>query len=414
MRNLFFAIFAVTAFTQCDSNSDDHKTIFGDPISIELTSTEQQIVDEGLSFSMKLFSEVLKESGGADNVIVSPLSLNIALAMVWNGADGDTRDAIQEAIGMSRFPADEVNAYFKKLTEALLKTDPSTKLALANSIWANKAFPFKQTFYDLNSAWYDAKVSVLDFSDASTPTVINNWCSDNTNGLIKEMITEIPADAIMYLLNALYFKGIWSDGAGFVKKDTKDEPFQKSDGKSVTVSMMSQHSIQLCFADEKLSLAALPYGNGAFRMVFILPASGTVEELAEQLTEDGYLASCLENAYSYDLNLYIPKFKIEYEADMNAPLKALGMEIAFDMDKADFTGMSDLRGVYISKVKQKAYIDVNEEGTEAAAVTSVEMSFTSAGPTTPRTFRADRPFIYLIQETSTGVILFAGKTGEPK
>jgi len=411
MRNLIFAFFAIIALTQC--NSDESKTILSEPIKVELTSTEQQIADEGLSFSMRLFSEVLKESGGVDNVIVSPLSLNIALAMVWNGADGETRKAIQEAIGMSQFHADEVNEFFKKLKDALLQTDPTTKLAIANSIWTHTNFPVKQTFYDLNNTWYDAEVSVLDFKDASTPSVINSWCSNNTNGLIKEMIKEIPSDAVMYLLNALYFKGIWSDGSGFIKKNTKNEPFQKADGKSITVSMMSQNSHQLYYADERLSLTSLTYGNGAYRMVFILPSHGTVEELVDRLTENGYLTSCLNHAYTYNLNIYIPKFKIEYETEFNNPLTALGMGVAFDKQNADFSGISDV-DVYISKVKQKAYIDVNEEGTEAAAVTSVEMGVTSADPGETATFRADRPFIYFIQETSTGVILFAGKTGEPK
>jgi serpin B len=412
MKNLLFALLTIFAFMRCDSKSDETKPVVGEPLKLELTFNEQQIADEGLSFGMKLFSSVLKTADGADNVVVSPLSLNIALAMVWNGADGDTRDAIQEAIGMSQFPADEVNAYFKKLKEALLKTDPTTKLALANSIWAHKDFPVKQSFYDLNSSWYDAKVSVLDFRDASTPTVINRWCSDNTNGLIKEMLQTIPTDAVMYLMNALYFKGIWAEGCGFDKKNTKNEAFQKDDGKSLTVSMMYRNSHQLYYEDEHLELAALPYGNRAFRMVFLLPVEGTVEELAEKLTEEGYLSECLKKAYSHELNLYIPKFKTEYEADLNKPLTALGMGVAFDALKADFSGISDV-DIFVTKVKQKAYINVDEEGTEAAAVTGVEMGVTSVGPGDVATFRADRPFIYLIQETSTGAILFIGKSGAP-
>jgi serpin B len=413
---LTIPLFSLLSFSCSENNTDDG--IGKEPINIELSSAEMRLAKEGQAFGMDFLAAVLAEDKDKENVVISPLSLNMALAMVWNGAAGETRTAIQQAMGMSDYQPEEVNAYFKKMKEALLQTDPSTKLALANSIWARKGFPFRESFFDVNRQWYDAKISELDFSDPKSVDIINQWCADNTNGLIDKMIEEIPEDVVMYLMNALYFKGTWSDGYGFVKSDTKDADFQKENGEIIKVKMMSQMSEQPYYTDKNLSLTSLPYGNGAFRMIFVLPQYGvSINEMVERLQTSGYLTECLQAATVREVNLLVPKFKIEYEIDLKKPLFSLGMGIAFEPFLADFSGMSDAVSrsdttLYISKAKQKTFIEVNEEGTEAAAVTSIEMSFaTSAGPPQPPIFRADRPFLFLIQEKSSGVVLFMGKIG---
>jgi serpin B len=393
--------------------SEDSVTPIGkDPINIELSSIELRLAEEGRVFGMDFLASVLAEQPDKDNVVISPLSLNMALAMVWNGAAGDTRTAIQKAMGMSDYQPEEVNAYFKKLKEALLKTDPTTKLALANSIWAKKGFPFKESFFDVNRQWYDAKISELDFSDPKSVGTINQWCADNTNGLIKKMIDKIPGDMVMYLMNALYFKGTWAEVCEFQKNDTKDADFRKENGETVKVKMMNQMSNQPYYNDENLSLTSLPYGNGAFRMVFVLPNDGvSFNEMVEQLQTPEYLTYCLNMARTYAVNLFIPKFQIEYEIDLKQPLSTMGMGIAFT-DFADFSGMS-ANSLLISEAKQKTYIKVDEEGTEAAAVTSIGMELTSNPPPPQQvTFRAERPFMFLIQEKSSGVVLFVGKIGQ--
>jgi serpin B len=392
----------------CSENMTDNDV---KPIKIELSSIEMRLADEGQVFGMEFFAAVLADNKKEDNIVVSPLSLNMALAMVWNGANNETRQAIQEAMGMGDYPEEEVNAWFKKLKEALLKTDPTSKLALANSIWAKKGFPFRESFYDINRKWYDAKVSELDFSDPQSVDIINRWCSDNTDGLIKEMIREIPADVVMYLMNALYFKGEWSEGFGFPKKSTADADFRMENGQTIRVKMMNQTSQQPYYSDEYLALTSLPYSNGAFRMIFVLPNDNvSFDEMTERLQTPAY-AACLNGGITRDVNLYVPRFKTECEINLNKPLTDLGMGIAFDPYLADFGGMSDIP-LYISEVKQKTFIEVNEEGTEAAAVTNISMEYTSAGPPQPVTFRADRPFMFLIQEQSSGVILFIGKIGK--
>ncbi|MDR1763959.1 MAG: serpin family protein [Dysgonamonadaceae bacterium] len=410
MKKLVFLSLVLFGLSACNEISDE-KNEYAEPIIISLTENEQKLTEAGQILGFELLSEVMKLDDTGENPVVSPLSLNMALAMVWNGADGETRDSIQKVMGMSDISQDEVNAYFKKLKETLLKTDPTTKLSIANSIWARQGFPFKESFYDLNRQWYDAKVSELDFASPNAPDIINQWCSDNTNGLIKEMIDYIPADAVMYLMNALYFKGSWSDGCGFPASSTKTEKFQTDGGNLIDVQMMSQNSDLLYYSDENLSLACLPYGNGAFRMVFILPA-GTVESLLETLKQPDYLSRCLFSACTYDLNLFVPKFKISFDAILNDPLANLGMGIAFS-PYADFSGISD-SPLCISKVKQNTYIDVNEQGTEAAAVTMIEMKELAANLPKQATLRLDRPFLFMIQETSSNTVLFLGKIGAPE
>jgi serpin B len=339
----------------------------------------------------------------------------MALAMVWNGANGETKSAIQKAMGMDNYKPEEVNAYFKKLREAFIKTDPTVKLAIANSIWSRKNFPVKSEFYNLNKEWYNAEVRELDFSDPAAPGIINQWCSDNTNGLIKDMIESTPSDVIMYLINALYFKGVWSDEYGFKTAATTTESFYTNADKQVKVKMMQQNNQLGYYADEYLTSTSLPYGNGSFSMVFILPNPQVSSAQAiEHLKQPEYWYSCMNPGGNYDVNLFIPKFKIEYEKTLNDALKQLGMGIAFS-GSADFSGISNVP-LQISEVRQKACIEVNEEGSEAAAVTVISIELTSIGPSEPQkvTFRADRPFLFAIKENSTGTVLFMGKIENPE
>jgi serpin B len=317
-------------------------------------------------------------------------------------------------MGMSDYPVEAVNAYFKKLHEALINADPQVQLALANSIWHNQLFAVKPAFITTNQEYYNAEVRALDFASPKAPDTINQWCSDHTNGLIDEIIQFIPGNAFMYLLNALYFKGEWSDNFGFPKSETKDASFQKADGGQVTVKMMSQSNTLDYYKDEHLSLVSLPYGNGAFSMCFLLPERfDSFDEMVNQLKQPDYWSQCLAGKQPTEIDIFIPRFKIkcEFLPNLNESLIRAGMGIAFT-DFADFSGIANVR-LAISEVKQKTYIDVNEEGTEAAAVTSVEFIFTSVNPNQKPTFRANRPFLFAIQENSTGTVLFMGKIGEP-
>ena len=396
-------------FSAC-SNEMNISSLPAQPI--ELTATEMQMSQEGKDFSMHFFATLCAEHKIDENIVFSPLSLNMALAMAWNGANGETKQAIQKAMGMSDYPEEEVNAYFKKLHEALINADPQVRLALANSIWCDLWLVVKPAFININKAYYDAGVRSLDFKSPEAPGIINQWCSDHTNGLIKEMIKFIPSNVCMYVLNALYFKGEWSDTFGFPKSKTKDASFKKADGSSITVKMMTQTNPLDYYQDEHLSFVSLPYGNGAFSMYFLLPERfDSFDEMLDQLKQPDYWNQCLAAKHPIETDIFIPRFKINYEflPNMNESLKQAGMEIAFRAG-ADFSEITDA-SIWISEVKQKIYIDVNEEGTEATAVTSI--SWERTAKLKPK-FRADRPFLFVIQKNSTGTILFMGKIGEPK
>ncbi|MDR3339249.1 MAG: serpin family protein [Candidatus Symbiothrix sp.] len=417
MKNLVLSLLALTGLflSACDNDSNEGTT-FQEPIKINLSGSEIQMANEGNAFAAKLFSAIHENEAEKENIVISPLSLNMALAMAWNGAGGETKQAIQKAMGMSEYPQTEVNAYFQKMREALLKTDPTVKLAIANSIWSRTGFPVKPDFYKINKEWYNAEARELDFSAPSAPDIINQWCSDNTQGLIKEIINgAIPGEVVMYLINALYFKGEWSDKYGFATSGTADAPFYKENKQQESVKMMNQNSLLNYYSDEYLASTVLPYGNGAFSMVFILPNDNTsFDKVLTQLEEPNYWNKCLNPSVIADVNLYMPKFKFEYEKTLNETLVQLGMGIAFS-EFADFSEISTIP-LCISQVKQKACIEVNEEGSEAAAVTVVEFGVTSFPPSTPQkiTFRADRPFLFAIKENSTGTVLFMGEIGNPK
>jgi len=365
------------------------------------------------NFSMNFFATAYEELKSDENIVLSPLSLNMALAMVWNGANGDTRQGIQQAMGMQNYSQAEVNNYFLNLRKELTTVDPDVKLALANSIWYDNGFPVKTDFITVNKNYYDAEVNEIDFRAPDAPDQINQWCSDNTNGLIKKMINAIPDDVVMYLINALYFKGLWADGCAFAPEYTHQSYFYKENGKNISVDMMSQKREDIdYYSDDRLEMVSLPYGNGAYSMVFALP-KGSFAEMLLQLKENGYWSSCLSNLKPQEVQLSIPKFKVEYEPEpnLNEILKKLGMEKAFIPFSADFSGISNVE-LFISQVRQKTFIEVDEKGTEAAAVTIVEGTFTSV-PSYP-VFFANRPFLFVIQENTTGTALFMGKIGNPK
>ncbi|GHV09192.1 serpin [Bacteroidia bacterium] len=410
---LLLSVWATLFLFSCGSSAIEENNTTNPPIKINLSETEAQIQNERSAFAANLFSTINKEEPEKENIVISPLSLNMALAMVWNGAKGETQEAIQNAMGMGDYPSSEVNNYFKKLRETFLKTDPLVQLSIANSIWTRKGFPVKPSFYDTNKNYYNAETRELDFSNANAPKTINQWCSDNTDDRIKKIIEgEIPSAMVMYLINALYFKGEWSKDHGFVASETKAEPFYKENGQQIKVNMMQQKNTSGYYSDEYLASTALPYGNGAFSMVFILPnESVALNDVLEQLKQADYWARCMNPSGSSEVNLYIPKFKIEYERTMNETLKRLGMGIAFT-ESADFSGIAN--NLAISAVKQKTFIDVNEKGSEAAAVTAIGIMATSISIPRVFDFRANRPFLFAIKENLTGTVLFMGKIGCPE
>jgi serine protease inhibitor len=334
------------------------------------------------------------------------------LAMVWNGANGETKTAIQNALGFTNYTAADLNGYYKKMREALLSTDPSVKLAIANSIWYRKGSTVNNEFLETNKTWFKAQTEAIDFDLPTAVDIINKWCSDNTNGLIKDVLKEISRDDMMFLINALYFNGTWAGGFAFKEADTKQATFKKSDGSSVTVNMMNNKTKMMYFTDETLSAINLPYGNGAYSMMLMLPQDNvSMQAMVTKLKSPLYWRNLMNNRVSKDVTIQVPKFKIKYDANFNEVLKQMGMAIAFDPYQADFSKIFPLDQTYITKVNQFTYIDVNEKGTEAAAVTIIGVGVTSAPQ--PTLFTANHPFVFAICEKSTGCVLFMGLVGNP-
>jgi serine protease inhibitor len=366
--------------------------------AVDLNKANQQ-------FAFDIFRQINKEDKDA-NIFISPLSISTALSMAYQGAGGTTKDAMAKALGYSGISTEELNKSYRKLLNELKKADKKIDLNISNSIWIRDDVPVNDTFLKTNKKIFDAKAAAMDFSKDSTADTINKWISESTKGKIQKMI-EPPIDSyvMMYLINAIYFKGQWQDK--FDKDRTFSSVFNSGNGKKADIMMMSRTDCVEYASGGSYRAVRLPYGSGRTAMYVILPDENVpMDEFIEALEPDFWdeLNSSLRK--TDDVILQIPRFKLEYGIkELKDSLSALGMGKAFS-DDADFTGIRE--NVYISSVMHKAVIEVNEEGSEAAGVTSVEFQLTSALSEQIK-FIADRPFIFAIADHDTGTILFLGK-----
>lgn len=378
-----------------------------------LTSGEQRLIDADNRLAIKLLKQLTVDTKDTlPNLFISPLSVAMALGMTYNGAAGTTEEAMRATLELDSMSLAEVNQANRSLIELLRNLDPKVRFQIANSIWYRLGLTFEQPFLDTTRIYFDARVEGLDFGSPSAPQTINDWVNQNTQGLIPEIVpSPIPPDVVMYLINAIYFKGDWTQQ--FDKASTKPRPFRLADGTSVDVPTMA-------YADKGNLLRAwtptalvvdLPYGGGAFSMTIVLPSEGTtVEDVIGGLTLEQW-QEWIAGLDSSRAELYLPKFKLKNKFLLNDALKALGMEVAFQPYGADFRRMRQQNDLYISRVLHNTYVDVNEEGTEAAAVTAVEMGLTCACEPPP--IRIDRPFLFALREHLSGTILFMGVIRHP-
>ncbi|MDD4777422.1 MAG: serpin family protein [Fermentimonas sp.] len=405
---VFLAFTTLLLIASCEKSNSEINKDLPDPIKIELRSSETEMVKSDQQFAFEFFANVFNEEAADldENFMVSPLSLSMALAMTWNGADGETKAAMQKVLRLEGYTDQEVNEYYKKLREALLKTDPSTKLAIANSIWTNKNVEIKKDFISLNQEYFNSTVESVDFTDVNTVKRMNQWAADNTNNLINHVLDKTNPMALMYLMNALYFKGIWT--SEFDPKNTSGKPFYYENGELKSVDMMHQKSNFNYNENQLMQIVEMPYGNQAFSMLVLLPKEGKkIADITSDLQNSDSWSKLKSGLRSREVDLFLPKFKTEYSRQLNDALINMGMGIAFDPESADFSRMSDV-DAFISFVKQFTYISTDEVGTEAAAVTVIGVEVTSYQPGKTVTFNANKPFIYIIQENSTGSILFMG------
>lgn len=375
------------------------------PNTRPLTSSERALVSHANDFGFDLLKEIAPTSGD-DNCFVSPLSVSMALGMTYNGARNDTEVGMRDALGYGTMSAAEISGAYRGLIDLLVGMDPSVTLTIANSIWYREGFTVEPAFITTNQDSFDAEVSALDFSAASAPGTINDWVKTETNGRIDSIVDQIDPDAIMYLIDAIYFKGTWS--SEFDPAKTHDATFETQAGVQKTVRMMSQGAEFPHASRPGYTALALPYGFGLFQMTILLPDPGhTVDEVAAGL-DAGAWADLQAAMTTSELDVSIPRFELEYERSLVDVLSAMGMQVAFNAG-ADFSGINPDADLYIDEVLHKTFVRVDEEGTEAAAATSVGVNEVSLPPS----FVVDRPFLFLIHDQHSGAILFAGKITDP-
>jgi serine protease inhibitor len=373
-----------------------------------LSDGEQQAIASSNRFAFDLFRSVNARFADT-NVFISPLSASVALGMTLNGADGQTFDGMRQALRIDETNRSLINDAYRDLIALLLELDSSVDMRIANAIWYRDTFPFHQAFFDTVSHYFGARVAGLDFENPATVSRINAWVDTATAGKITKVIDGISDEIVMLLMNAIYFKGSWR--SQFDPAQTQNVPFATERGTSYSARMMHLGEQQVALATVNAVQAVdLPYGRAAFTMTAILPPAGTDVDAFIATFDQSRWEAIVGALHQTKADVYLPKFRMEWEDTLNTDLKAMGMENAFCEGCADFTRMSPLgRDLFIDFVKQNTFVNVNEEGTEAAAVTTVGVGVTSAPPS----IRFDRPFVFVIRERLSGTILFMGKVAVP-
>jgi serine protease inhibitor len=406
---LAVVLLAITAMTACGGSSMEPTPAQQAALTSlprQLTSAEQNVLGAANAYSFGLWSTI-NRSQRDSNVFVSPLSASFALGMTMNGAAGQTYDEMRSALQFGAASLSSIDSGYKSLIALLTGLDPATTMLIANSIFYRKDFPFNQSFLTDAATWFAADVKPQDFNDATgTLSAVNGWANAKTNGRIPTVLQQVNAADVMYLLNAIYFKGAWRDK--FDPAATRDAPFHPSSGADQTAKLMTKQA-KMAYAETNAYQAVdLPYGDSAFTMTVLLPKPGSdVEQVAASLTPDAW-KSLTSSLQTREVALSLPKITFSWKRSLKDDMKALGMKAAFVPDGADFTRMSTAgANLYVSLLQQNTFVAIDEEGTEAAAVTVVGITLTSAPLAIE--MRVDRPYVFVIRERLSGTILFMGK-----
>lgn len=356
-------------------------------------------------FAFELF-QTINQDDTDKNVFISPLSISTALTMAYNGAETTTEEAMVKTLNYTGMEREEINQGYKYLLHSLQNVDKGIELNISNSIWIRKEQEVKQTFLEINKDVFHAHIEKLDFSKAAAADTVNRWVNRATKGKIDKIIdSNIHFDVLMYLVNAVYFKGDWTEK--FDKHQTFDSKFKTEKGAVHSIKMMKRKDKIEFGKGSDYKIVRLPYGKGKIALYCILPDEVVgINDFIKDLTQEKWAAMRQSISKTNDVVLQIPRFKLEYGIkDLNLSLTTLGMGEAFE-GSADFSGIGE--GISIGRVLHKAVIEVNEEGSEAAAVTVVEMT-KSEERIEPITFIADRPFVFVITDEASGTIVFMGK-----
>ncbi|PZO38525.1 MAG: proteinase inhibitor I4 serpin [Pseudanabaena frigida] len=372
---------------------------------------DSQLVEASTRFGFSLFDRIAQKDVNK-NIFISPSSVAIALSMTYNGASGETQQAIAKALELQNIKIDDVNNFNRTIQKLLANGDTNVEVTVANSLWARKDVTLAQSFLNKVKEFYQAEINNLDFGDPNSVNTINAWVKKQTKDKIAKIVEHLEPDSMLFLINAVYFKGKWE--APFEKSLTKPQPFTLADGTKIQHPAMSRSGGYRYYDAPTFQAISLPYGTGRFSMEIFLPKStSNLKEFQKQLTAKNWQAWSEKLTRKQGL-IQLPRFKMEYETSLKSALQNLGMAIAFNPDKADFRNLSTVKA-FIGDVKHKTFVDVNEEGTEAAAVTSVEARTVSLRPLEEPPFKmiVDRPFFFAISDRQTGTILFMGVIQNP-
>lgn len=410
--NLAIVFVAGTTGQMASCEKQPERTLPSDPVEIELTLKQREVVTSANRFAFDLFKPVVAGEEPGTNIMISPFSITSALSMTLNGAAGETFDAVKASLRYDAMSLDEVNDTYRKLVSEMVPVDERVVMEIANSVWVENQFPVKDEFIEALKKWYLAEARNFSVSDPGSVNIINGWIEEKTHDRIQKMISRLDPDLAMLLINAVYFNGKWKHQ--FDPELTTDRPFYISSGDPVNVPMMYQKEKFAVSSTDRVTLAELPYGQGNYSMVVALPDEGiTPAEILSGLDAGKWEEWMQGLSYGpTEVRLYMPKFRYEYKRRLNDDLISLGMGPAFDPGTADFSKISDVE-VFISFVLHQTFIENKEEGTEAAAATVVGFTRTSLPPE-PQVINLNRPFLYFIRETTTGTIVFMGLVADPE
>lgn len=399
------------AFSSCSSDDKEGSRVVDmmpKTRSIELTQDQKAIAQKNNDFTFNLYRAIYGTQEGKKSNITSPLSVTYVMGMLNDGAAGKTAEEIANVLGFGTGNRYTINAYCQALIQQAPLADPSVTLKIANLVATDEDVDLEDSYRRDMNEYYEAEVASLDFASPASLDYLNGWCNEKSEGMIPKIIDKLNQDTKLVLMNALFFKATWTDK--FDEKDTKDETFTLADGSTITIPMMHRNASILCGENDLFSSVCLPYGSGdKYRMYVLLPAEGkTVDDVVNALTNEYWEQNTPSDHAILDLKL--PRFSTKSDFELNDLISELGAPSMFDKKEADFSGISkNYKELYVSLMKQKAAIEVTEEGTKTSAVTVALGDVAAMLPTIKSgVFHANRPFVYLIQEWETKVIFFIG------
>jgi serpin B len=405
MKRIILFLIPVFVLISCELNDS------GSGDEILLTEKTANLLEAENEFGFELFQQVYSAETDRENIMVSPLSVSLALAMTYNGANGETKTAMEKTLKVYGLSPEDINTSYYSLVNALKSLDPKVLLEIANAIFYRQGFSVEADFIKTNKRYYDAEIAALDFSSPQALNTVNGWVAEKTHDKIKTILDRVTPQQVMFLLNAIYFKGSWAKE--FNPKSTVLKPFYAEDGTQFETETMQRPDTLPYMSNSLFSAVQFSYGKGNYNMYVFLPEPGKkLQDIVDKLDAGNWETWMNSFQLTQNVDIAFPKFKYGYEIKLNDVLTEMGMGVAFT-GAADFTGINREGQLNIDYVKHKSFIEVNEEGTEAAAVTIVAIERNSVGPQ-KIPFQVNRPFFYAITEKSTGAVLFMGTVKNPK